>query len=196
MIISLQGVLVAVSPLRVVIELNGVGYEVHVPLTTAERLPAPGSAARLFTHVVYREDAQLLYGFGTEEERDFFRLMIEHVTGVGPKLALTIMSRMDLARLRAAIQVGDVNALSECPGIGRRTAERLVVELKSRLDAPGGNGIGGALAGGGAGAKADAVAALIALGYKAAEAERAVQKAAASLGESAATEALVKKALG
>ena len=196
MIISLQGVLVAVSPLRVVIELNGVGYEVHVPLTTAERLPAPGSAARLFTHVVYRENAQLLYGFGTEEERDFFRLMIENVTGVGPKLALTIMSRLDLARLRTAIQVGDVNALSDCPGIGRRTAERLVVELKSRLDASGGTAAAGALAGGKDGAKAGAVAALIALGYKSAEAERAVQKAAAGLGESAATEALVKKALG
>ena len=125
MITSIQGTLATATPLRAVIEVNGLGYEVHVPVTTAEKLPAPGKPVKLHTHVVYREDAHTLYGFHGEAERDFFRLMIEHVTGVGPKMALTIMSKLSLPMLESAIRAGDIGTLAQCPGIGRKTAERL-----------------------------------------------------------------------
>jgi Holliday junction DNA helicase RuvA len=137
MITSIQGLLTDCTPLRAIIELNGFGYEVNIPVTTAEKLPAPGATVKLHTLVIYREDAQTLYGFATPADRDFFRLMIETVSGVGPKLALTIMSRMSLPMLEAAIRDGDVNGLSKCPGIGKKTAERLVVELRAKVGATG-----------------------------------------------------------
>ena len=101
MITSIQGTLAAATPLHAIIELNGFGYEVNVPVTTAEKLPLPGAIVKLHTLVIYREDAHTLYGFTTQAERDFFRLMIEHVTGVGPKGALGIMSRLSLSSLDA-----------------------------------------------------------------------------------------------
>lgn len=197
MITSIQGTLVSATPLHAVVELNGLGYEVNIPVTTAEKLPANGSTVRLHTHVVYREDAQTLYGFASAEERDFFRLMIEHVTGVGPKMALTIMSKLSLPLLQGAIRQGDVGTLAKCPGIGKKTAERLVVELKAKVGAtetvvaaeP------GAPATSGVSAHRDAVAALIALGYKAADADAAIRAAALALGAKATTEGLIKKAL-
>src|ERR1035437_2244540 len=96
MITSIQGTLTSASPLRAVVELNGFGYEVNIPVPTAEKLPSTGATVKLHTLVIYREDAQTLYGFATPAERDFFRLMIENVTGVGPKVALSIMSRLSL----------------------------------------------------------------------------------------------------
>ncbi|MFI5337444.1 MAG: Holliday junction branch migration protein RuvA, partial [Opitutales bacterium] len=135
MITRITGTLVAASPLVAVIETGGLAYEVHIPVTTAERLPQPGTQARLHTLVVYREDSQTLYGFSTEEERDFFRLLVEKVTGVGPKMALSVLSRLSLPVIRGAIAAGDVGLLAKCPGIGRKTAERLVMELR---DHPGG----------------------------------------------------------
>ena len=198
MITSIQGTLVSSAPLRVIVEVNGLGYEVNVPATAADRLPAPGSGVRLHTLVIYREDAQTLYGFATAAERDFFRLMVENVTGVGPKVALGIMSRLSLPLLVGAISAGDVSTLAQCPGIGRKTAERLVVELKARVGAP-----NGAMADPPAPGAAerigtphrDAVAALIALGYKTADADQAVRRAALALGPDAPTEGLVRKAL-
>ncbi len=200
MITSIQGTLADATPLRAVVELNGFGYEVHIPVTTAEKLPAPGANVKLHTHVIYREDAQTLYGFATPEERDFFRLMIEHVTGIGPKSALTIMSKLSLPVLENSIRAGDVGLLAKSPGIGKKTAERLVVELKGKL---GGNGTApAAAASGGAPAESadgsrhrDAVLALTALGYKGADADTAVRRAALALGAQASTEALIKKAL-
>src|SRR5471032_3255093 len=121
MITSIQGTLTSASALRAVVELNGFGYEVNVPLTTAEKLPAPGAAVKLHTLVIYREDAQTLYGFASAAERDFFRLMIEHVSGVGPKVALSIMSRLSLPLLESAIRAGDVATLAKCQGIGKKT---------------------------------------------------------------------------
>src|SRR5882672_10426947 len=135
MITSIQGLLASASPLRAVIELNGFGYEVNIPVTTAEKLPLPGATVKLHTLVIYREDSQTLYGFAAPAERDFFRLMIENVTGVGPKVALSIMSRLSLPLLESAIRLGDIGTLAKCPGIGRKTAERLVVELKSKVGA-------------------------------------------------------------
>ncbi len=200
MITSIQGTLTSATPLHAVVEVNGFGYEVNTPVTTAEKLPQPGAMVKLHTLVIYREDAQTLYGFATPPERDFFRLMIENVTGVGPKLALTIMSRMSLPLLESAIRMGDISTLAKCPGIGKKTAERLVVELKSKV---GGSDLGAQTAGSSpdagtpnaGGTHRDAVSALIALGYKAADADQAVRRAALGLGPTATTEALIKKAL-
>ena len=199
MITSIQGTLTSVDALRAVVELNGFGYEVNIPVTTAERLPLPGTNVKLHTLVIYREDAQTLYGFSSPSERDFFRLMIEHVSGVGPKVALSIMSKLSLPLLESAIRQGDVNTLAKCQGIGKKTAERLVVELRAKVGA-----IGAATALSpeqtatapvGGNAHRDAVAALTALGYKSADADQAVRHAALALGAGATTEALIKKAL-
>ncbi len=205
MITSIQGLLTASTPLRAVIEVNGLGYEVNMPVTSAEKLPPPGATVKLHTLVVYREDAQTMYGFATIEERDFFRLLIEHVTGVGPKMALSIMSKLSLPLLESAIRLGDVATLAKCPGIGKKTAERLVIELRSKVGAIGdGTAItAGADSAGGAGAAGapgesrvrDAVLALTALGYKAADADQSVRRALLALGPSATTEQLIKKAL-
>ncbi len=195
MITSIQGTLTAATPLHAVVELNGFGYEVNIPVTTAEKLPAPGATVKLHTHVIYREDAQTLYGFATPAERDFFRLMIEHVTGVGPKVALSIMSRLSLPLLEEAIRIGDIATLAKCPGIGKKTAERLVVELKSKVGGTATTVEPGAPAEVSPSSHRDAVAALTALGYKAADADQAVRRAALTLGPKATTEALIKKAL-
>lgn len=204
MITSIQGVLVSATPLSAVIELHGLGYDVHIPVTTAERLPALGSVVKLHTLVIYREDAQTLYGFATTADRDFFRLMIEHVTGVGPKMALSILSKLSLASLENAIRLGDVALLAKCPGIGKKTAERLVIELRGKTgvaisasDASpvaGGHTAGSTTETGGETRLADAVKALVALGYKPADADESVRKAARSLGAKASTEELIKKA--
>src|SRR5690606_5003294 len=198
MITSIQGLLTAASPLRATIELNGFGYEVNLPVTTTEKLPAAGNVVKLHTLVIYREDSQTLYGFATPAERDFFRLMIENVTGVGPKVALSILSRLSLPMLESAIRMGDVGTLAKCPGIGKKTAERLVIELRSRVGAidsslPGGSPEGKAAAGDSA--HRDAVAALIALGYKAADADQAVRRAALASSGQITTESLIKRAL-
>jgi Holliday junction DNA helicase RuvA len=199
MITSLQGVLTESGLVRAVVEINGFGYEVNIPVTTAERMPPVGSPVKLHTLVIYREDAQTLYGFMTPEDRDFFRLMIENVTGIGPKMALSIMSRLSLPLLQSAIRSGDVATLSKCPGIGKKTAERLVVELKTRVGGQAGGALSAPAAGTGGGMhspQADAVAALVALGYRVADADEAVRRASLALGSSATTEILIKKALG
>lgn len=205
MITSIQGLLTEATPLRAIVEINGFGYEVNIPVTTAEKLPAPGVQVKLHTLVIYREDAQTLYGFATSADRDFFRLMIETVSGVGPKLALTIMSRMSLSVLEGSIRNGDVASLSKCPGIGKKTAERLVVELRAKVGASGGaSPVAGADGAGAASESAggtgdiplrDAVLALTTLGYKAADADAAVRRAQIALGAGASTEKLIKHAL-
>ncbi len=202
MITSIHGLLTACTPLHAIVEIGGFGYEVNIPVTTAEKLPAPGAQVKLHTLVIYREDAQTLYGFASPAERDFFRLMIETVSGVGPKLALTIMSRMSLPVLEGAIRDGDVNSLSKCPGIGKKTAERLVVELRAKVGASAGSSPVAGPAGGEPGATPsgdntlrDAVLALSALGYKQADADAAVRRAQLALGAGATTEKLIKRAL-
>lgn len=199
MIISIQGTLAAATPLHAIIELNGFGYEVNIPVTTAEKLPQPSATVKLHTLVIYREDAQTLYGFSTPAERDFFRLMIENVTGVGPKGALGIMSRLSLTSLESAIRAGDIASLAKTPGIGKKTAERLVVELRAKVGAVNGPAAefpaDTAAVAPGVNANRDAVAALVALGYKGADADQAVRHAALALGAKATTEALIKKAL-
>lgn len=200
MITSIKGILVSATPLHAIIELNGFSYEVNIPLTSAEKLPSTGSEVKLHTHVIYREDAQTLYGFASVADRDFFRLMIDHVTGIGPKSALGIMSRLSVESLESAIRSGDIGLLAKCPGIGKKTAERLVVELKSKVELTGGGAKNNLQAGSGSSAAPasshrDAISALVALGYKAPDADIAIRQAALALGAAASTEALIKKAL-
>ncbi len=203
MIVHIEGRLVQATPLSAIIDVQGIGYEVQIPVTTAERLPRTGEKVFLHTHAVYREDSQALFGFITREERDFFRLITEKVSGIGPKIGLSIMSKLSLPLLRSAIAQGDVGLLSKCPGIGKKTAERLCIELRDKV----GIAIGttsmteGSAAATGEPATdtssriTDAVMALIALGYKADVADKAVRKADSSLGAEASTEALIKAAL-
>ncbi len=203
MITSISGLLVSATPLTAVIETGGFGYEVHIPVTTAERLPAPGQQVKLYTLSVYREDSQTLYGFTTDEERDFFRMLVEKVTGIGPKMALSVLSKLSLPTLKGAIAAGDVALLAKCPGIGKKTAERLVIELRDKVN-PADLGTVSAprleqTPGGPAPVEnkiRDAVMALVALGYKAPDADKAVRQAWVALGPTASTEALIKKALG
>lgn len=202
MITSVSGILVTATPLAAVVETGGLGYEIHIPVTTAERLPSPGQQVKLHTLAVYREDSATLYGFASEEERDFFRLLVEKVTGVGPKMALSVLSKLSLATLKGAIVAGDVGLLAKCPGIGKKTAERLVMELRDKLNpadlgsVPAAKGEAAATAPVGENKIRDAVLALTTLGYKAADADKAVRQAWVALGASASTEALIKKALG
>jgi len=205
MIVSIEGKLVSATPVSAIIDVSGIGYEVNIPVTTAERLPQTGERVKLHTHAVYREDAQTLYGFSAVEDRDFFRLMIEKVSGVGPKVALSIMSKLALPVLRSAILNRDVGLLSKSPGIGKKTAERLVVELRDKLGPVGKDAAFSGSGGSGdapdaddspGGRQRDAVMALSTLGYKVADADKAVRKAAQKLGADASTEELIKIALG
>ena len=137
MITFLRGTLVEALPTQVTIEVHGVGYEVLIPLSSFEALPGPGGQVRLLTHLAIREDAHVLYGFMTTAERDLFRLLIHTVSGIGPKIALNLLSGMSVAALRGAVAAGDVKALSQISGVGKKTAERIVVELRDKIGAAG-----------------------------------------------------------
>lgn len=198
MIARLKGRVLECTPLLVVVDCAGIGYEVHIPVTTAEKVPPIGGECSLFIHSVYREDSASLYGFATREDRDFFRLLVEKVSGIGPKIGITILSRMSPELLRGAIARSDVALLSKCPGIGKKTAERLVIELKDKVGlAEGGSAIGHGETepSGTPSAFQDAVASLMTLGYKPADADKLVRKAASGLGADASVEELLRKAL-
>lgn len=174
------------------------GYEVHIPVTTAEKVPAIGAECSLFIHSVYREDSAMLYGFASREDRDFFRLLVEKVSGIGPKIGISILSRMSTELLRGAIASGDVALLSKCPGIGKKTAERLVIELKDKVGFTSTGGVGGITPQAPVGepsAFQDAVSSLMILGYKPADADKLVRKAVSKLSPDASVEALIKAAL-
>ena len=194
MISFLQGKLAEALPTQVVIDVNGVGYEVLIPLSSFDKLPKPGGEVTLLTHLAIRDDAHVLYGFSTETERDLFRLLIRHVSGIGPKLALNVLSGTTPASFRAAVANGDVKALSCISGVGKKTAERIVVELKDKL------GDDAALASGAAPTAddqkmADAISALIALGSKPKDAQDAICAAIVMLGPDQPVDALVRAAL-
>lgn len=197
MISRLRGLLLAKTPPLVLVEVGGIGYEVSVPMTTLYQLPEPGDEVILFTHHVVREDAQLLYGFVTTRDRELFRTLIK-VNGVGPKMALAIMSGMDSMELLRCVRSNNVKALSQVPGIGKKTAERLVIELRDRLteweDASTNHAGGGQLVSPVHDAAAEAESALVALGYKPADAARMVLAAANELPQ-AGSEALIRLAL-
>lgn len=183
MIAQLAGTLALRGLDAVVVDVGGVGFSVAISLHTLSSLPQTGQPVRLLTHMVVREDALLLYGFATEDEREAFQLCVS-VSGVGPKLALAALSGLDPAGLALAIRQGDVARLQRIPGIGKKTAERLVVELRDKFHAPsreareGGRGTAaGVAAGPGSALRADVVTALCNLGYKPADAERATDQA-------------------
>lgn len=195
MIGQLRGTLLEKQPPLLLIEAGGVGYEVEVPMTTVYKLPEVGSELRLFTHLVVREDAHLLFGFATEEERRLFRTLIK-VNGVGAKLALTILSGIEADEFALCVRDGDAARLTRLPGVGKKTADRLIVEMRDRLkDWEAIRGAGGAITGEAAEANdavTEAVSALIALGYKPQEASRYVHAVAA---EGMSPEAIIRDAL-
>lgn len=186
MIGSLSGVIAAKEPPRLLIEIQGVGYEVDVPMSTYLSLPPLGSAVQLRIHQVLREDASQLFGFSTESERELFRALLK-VNGVGPKVALAVLSGVSADDFRAAIATEDVASLTRIPGVGRKTGERLLVEMRDYFR--------GIPAAGGAvpdEPRAEALRALQALGYKAQEAQRMLEKVNA---DGASTEDLIRAAL-
>lgn len=195
MIGRLRGVLLEKKPPQLLLEVGGVAYEVEAPMSTFYQLPAAGEEIILQTHLLVREDAQLLYGFASEAERGLFRALLK-VTGVGARTALAILSGMNADAFALCIQGGDVAALTRVPGIGKKTAERLIVELRDRLANWQSDGVLPTVMAPPAGAArdetADAVSALIALGYRPPEASRMVSAVAA---EGRTSEELIREAL-
>src|SRR5947209_4987250 len=133
MIAFVEGDLVEALPTRVVVSVNGLGYLVHVPLSSFNQLPPVNHRVRLLTHLVVREDAHQLYGFLTAQERDLFLLLLQHVSGVGPKMALAVLSGMSVGSFKNAVARGEVAILARVKGVGKKTAERIVLELKDKL---------------------------------------------------------------
>ncbi len=196
MITFLDGKLVSALPTQAIVDVGGVGYEVFIPLASYDKLPAVGQPVRILTHLHVREDAQVLYGFMTPAERDLFRLLVNNVSGIGPKLALAVLSGMSVNNFKAAVVNSDIASLSKISGLGKKTAERIVLELKDKL--------GVAAAWEAASTMHaptpeqeqanEAVLALIALGYKQIDAYKAVRELQEK-GEAKAAEELVKLAL-
>ncbi|MBL68957.1 MAG: Holliday junction branch migration protein RuvA [Verrucomicrobiales bacterium] len=196
MIGYLRGTLAEALPTQVVVEAAGVGYEVFIPLSSFDKLPATGGEVKLLTHLSIRDDAHVLYGFMTDGERDLFRLLIRHVSGIGPKIALNVLSGTTAASLRAAVAEGDVKALSSISGVGKKTAERIVVELKDKLgDEPQRSEREASTLTVDEQKVADAVAALVALGSKPREAQDAVRGAVIMLGPDKPVDEIVRAAL-
>ena len=196
MIAFLKGTLSEALPTQVVIDVNGVGYEVLIPLSSFDKLPTPGSEVKLLTHLAIRDDAHVLYGFSTETERDLFRQLIRHVTGIGPKIALNVLSGTTPASFQAAVANGDVKALSGVSGVGKKTAERIVVELKDKLGDGADIEFGSTASVSPKNQKmADAIAALEALGSKPKDAQDAIRAAITMLGPDKPVDELVRAAL-
>ena len=198
MITFLDGKLVNALPTQAIVDVGGVGYEVFIPLSSYDKLPTVGQPIRILTHLAVREDAHVLYGFMTAAERDLFRLLVNSVSGIGPKLALAVLSGMSVTSFKAAVVNSDVAAISKISGLGKKTAERIVLELKDKL------GVAAAWEAASATHAPtpeqeqanEAVLGLIALGYKQIDAHKAVhdlQQKAEGVGKSA--EELVKLAL-
>jgi holliday junction DNA helicase RuvA len=171
---SLNGILIEKTATRIVLDVSGVGYELRIPVSTFAKLPPLGEKVKLLTHFIVREDAHLLFGFSSEEERDFFRLLIS-VSGIGPKIAITVLSGMSLQELKQAIVKGAVPALTAISGIGKKIAERMIVELREKIALedmaqPASHEAGDLLI-------EDSVRALMELGYKKQNAKLAIDKA-------------------
>src|SRR5947209_15429630 len=196
MITFLDGNLVSALPTQAIVDVGGVGYEVFIPLSSYDKLPAAGQSIRILTHLAVREDAHVLYGFMTPAERDLFRLLVNHVSGIGPKLALAVLSGMSVNNFKAAVVNNDVTSLSKISGVGKKTAERMVLELKDRV------GVAAAWEAASAAHAPtpeqeeanEAVLALIALGYKQIDAHKSVREMQQK-GEAKSAQDLVKLAL-
>jgi len=189
MIASLNGVLIEKSPPRIVLEVAGVGYDVEVPMSTFYGLPATGAALRLLIHQVVREDALLLYGFASDGERTVFRHLLK-VSGVGPRIALAILSGISIEAFAQLVHAEDVAALTRIPGVGRKTAERLLVEMRDKLSLP--QSPASTSDTDWDAAQAEALTALLALGYKPAEASRLIKLVDA---QAQSTEEIIRGAL-
>ncbi len=198
MITFLEGTLVEALPTQVVVAVHGIGYQVSIPLSSFDKLPAPGSQIKILTHLQVREDAHVLYGFMTAAERDLFRLLVNNVSGIGPRTALDILSGISISHFKAAVISGDAGLLSKTKGIGKKTAERIIVELKDKV------GIAAAWEAASAAHAPtpeetqinDAVLALISLGYKQVDAHKAIKQAQEKSGKTAlTTEELVRQSL-
>jgi len=197
MIGRIAGVLLEKQAPDLLVDVGGVGYEIQAPLTTVFQLPPPGSKVELFTHLVVREDAHLLFGFAKRSDRRLFRELIK-VSGIGPKLALAILSGMDTDGFARCVRDGDAAALVRLPGVGKKTAERLLIEMRDRLADWSVDGLrvdagAATLPGVVSGAQQEAESALIALGYKPQEAAKMVL--AASKAGAATAEELIRAAL-
>src|SRR2546425_9760228 len=196
MITFLDGKLISSLPTQAIVDVSGVGYEVFIPLSSYDKLPAAGQSVRILTHLHVREDAHVLYGFMSAAERDLFRLLVNHVSGIGPKLALAVLSGMSVSNFKSAVVNSDVTALAKISGLGKKTAERIVLELKDKL------GVAAAWEAASAAHAPtpeqeqanEAVLALIALGYKQVDAHKAVRDLQEK-GEAKSAEELVKVAL-
>lgn len=195
MIGRLRGIIIEKQPPELVLDVQGVGYELSAPMSTFFNLPAVHDEVTLFTHMVVREDAQLLYGFASERERLLFRSLLK-VNGVGAKLALTILSGSDVDTFARSVQDGDTASLTRLPGVGKKTADRLIVEMRDRLkEVSTAMGLELIVTGGPAvvaGARNEAVEALIALGYKSAEADKMLRSFDC---EGMSTEQMIRQAL-
>ena len=192
MIAFIQGKLAESLPTRITIDVNGIGYEIIIPLSTFDKLPPPGNAVKVLTHLQVREDDHTLYGFFTKDERDLFKLLINHVTGIGPKLAITLLSGCSPDQLRTAVIQNDIPFLSRIKGLGKKTAERIVMELRDKV------GVSEAWAASSSATLSpqqqqqnDALLALISLGYKQADALKALKELPSEL----TTEEIVREAL-
>jgi len=190
MIGSLRGRIASKTPPQLTVDVGGLGYELEAPMSTFFHLPAVGEEVRLLTHLVVREDAHVLYAFGTEEERRLFRSLIK-VSGVGPKIALALLSGISVTAFAECVQREDIAALTRIPGVGRKTAERLIVEMRDRLAAPL-SGSGPAAVATGTRAESEAYGALVALGYRPAEATRLLKAVGPG---THSTEELIRRAL-
>jgi Holliday junction DNA helicase RuvA len=197
MITFLHGKLQEALPTQAIVDVNGVGYEVLIPLSSYDRLPSPGQEIKILTHLAVREDAHVLYGFMSHAERELFRMLVNNVSGIGPKIAMNVLSGMNVTSFRGAVANGDVKALSQISGVGRKTAERIVVELKDKVGAAGSWEAASAQRGLSPDDQKinDAVLALMALGFKQLEAHDGVRKVQTSLGTQATVEELVRACL-
>ena len=172
MIASLRGRLTLKQAPTIIIECHGVGYEVETPMSTFLELPPTGDELFLFTHMVVREDSQTLFGFATEEEQALFRMLLK-ISGVGAKMGLAVLSSMSVDGFRRCVEYEDAASLVRVPGIGKKTAERLIIEMRDRIDAPSAQ-TGTTKVQVDAGAKSEAVDALISLGYKPREVQKLI----------------------
>jgi Holliday junction DNA helicase RuvA len=192
MIGSVRGRIASKSPPQLMVDVGGLGYELEAPMSTFFHLPAVGEEVSLLTHLVVREDAHVLYAFATEGERRLFRSLIK-VSGVGPKIALALLSGISVEAFSRCVVNEDITALTRVPGIGRKTAERLVVEMRDRLkDAQAPAGLGVVPIAANASPESEAYGALIALGYRPAEATRLLKAAGPG---THSTEELIRRAL-
>ena len=197
MITFLEGILMEALPTHVVVGVHGVGYHVFIPLSSYDKLPAQGQQIKILTHLQVREDAHVLFGFMSAAERDLFRLLVNHVSGIGPKTALDVLSGITVANFKAAVVAGDAGILAKTKGIGKKTAERIILELKDKV------GVAAAWEAASAAHAPtpqetqinDAVLALISLGYKQVDAHKAVKQAIEKGNTPPVIEELVRAAL-